>query len=111
LYRRVNANADFYAITSSADGDKNEVPVQQNVGVWIEEKSVFGYIFTGMTPRRTGKDSPVSEIGKMLMFVWDNIDIKPGDKVVINNKNYTIVGIDGYTDPKGQFHHREVILR
>jgi len=105
-----NCTAEFFSLSNNWEGKETETSLG-SYDCWNEESSIYGYIFPWMTARKTAKDSPLQEIGKGTLFVFDEISLKAGYKFTIGNESYSIVGLSKFSDCSGNFHHAEVAYK
>ena len=87
-----NCEAEFFKETTNWEG-KDTLVSLGTYECWNEVSSVFGYVFPWMTPRKTAKDSPIAEVARGTLFVFDDVDVVPGDKVDIDGETFNIVGM------------------
>ena len=110
MFRPTNCVATFFTKSVNWEGKETKTDIG-SYDCWNEEESVFDYRFPWMTARKTAKDSPLAEVAKGTLYVFDDIDVEVGDTFRIDEKEYSVVGRSKFTDCKGNFGHYELLYR
>ena len=103
-----NCNATFFRRTVDWQG-KDSFEDIGTYACWNEEAYSLEYSFPWMTQRKTAKDSPLGNIVKGTLFVFEDVEAIVGDEVKINGDRFVLAAKSRFVDCKGNFGHLEFL--